>query len=160
MIRSMLQSVTIKVLDSESLQQLEALHVSENASYIQYFTPFEVTAATMQPFLDEAAKDLYCGLFVEGEVAGFLMLRGWDAGYTIPAFGVYIGSKFAGHGLARLALAYSLSESAARGASAVMLKVHPDNIIARRTYEKAGFEQTGVDERNDNLVLQKTISHS
>ena len=36
------------------------------------------------------------------------MLRGFDEGYEIPSYGVWISSKYANKGLAKLTLQYSI----------------------------------------------------
>jgi hypothetical protein len=41
------------------------------------------------------------------------------------------------------------------GISAMMLKVHPDNRFARRSYENAGFAVIDTCSRTGHLVLEK-----
>lgn len=120
--------------------------------YMRYFIPFAFDEESITARLEQAQDDLYMGLFWGADLAGFFMLRGWDDGYDVPAYGVTIDRQFAGNGLARLTLDLAKTISRLRGAKRLMLKVHPDNTVARRLYEQAGFVQTGVDPRNDNLI--------
>lgn len=120
--------------------------------YIQYFRPFDFDAETLTKLLDAARDDVYMGFFLDATIAGFFMLRGWDSGYAIPAYGVTIAQAFAGIGLATLSLDASKTLCRLRGVERLMLKVHPDNLTAKHLYEKAGFVQSGVDTRNANLV--------
>lgn len=60
--------------------------------------------------------------------------------------------RFQNLGWGRLTLDLSKTIARMRGAARLMLKVHPDNTIARTLYESAGFVQTGVDPRNQNLI--------
>ncbi len=120
--------------------------------YIQYFRPFDFDVETLVKLLEAAQDDVYMGFFVGSEQVGFFMLRGWDSGYAIPAYGVTISQSFAGIGLATLSLDASKTICRLRGVERLMLKVHPDNLTAKRLYEKAGFVQTGEDTRNANLV--------
>lgn len=125
---------------------------AQTPDYIQYFRPFDFDAETIRHFLAAARNDVYMGFFVDDELAGFFMLRGWDSGYAIPAYGVTIAQAFAGMGLATLSLDTSKSLCRLRGVQRLMLKVHPDNLTAKRLYEKAGFIQTGEDPHNANLI--------
>jgi RimJ/RimL family protein N-acetyltransferase len=38
-----------------------------------------------------------------------------------------------------------------------MLKVHPDNFVAKKIYENFGFIYQGVDERIGHLIYHKMI---
>ena len=38
-----------------------------------------------------------------------------------------------------------------------MFKVHPDNTIAKVLYERFGFQQAGIDPKNNNLIYYKDI---
>jgi ribosomal protein S18 acetylase RimI-like enzyme len=67
------------------------------------------------------------------------MLRGWDEGYSVPSFGVAVGSAYRGRGIGRGLLLYAIEYARKRGAPAVMLKVHLDNASARHLYESEGF---------------------
>lgn len=78
----------------------------------------------------------------EGEepaIVGYAMLRGWDEGYDIPAFGVCVRPDRQARGLGRLLLEHAIGVAKAAGAARMMLKVHRDNAGARRLYESAGF---------------------
>ncbi len=107
------------------------------------------------PFTDEAAaliatstgEDWYGGAFVQKsgvkcEMAGYVMLRGWDAGYDIPAFGVCVLPAYQSLGLGRLLLDWALLTARLRGSPAVRLKVYPDNQHAVALYEQRGFRFT------------------
>jgi ribosomal protein S18 acetylase RimI-like enzyme len=119
---------------------------------MQYFAPFSFDEATVTRLLSEAGRDVYMGLFWDEVLAGFFMLRGWDAGYAVPSYGVVIASRFRGLGLARLTLDVSKIICKQRGVTHIMLKVHPENTRAKSIYEHAKFTQTGMDPTNGNLV--------
>lgn len=123
------------------------------AEYMRYFTPFAFDRATVGRLLAETVRDVYLGVFCDGELAAFCMLRGWDEGYDVPSYGVIVSERFRGRGLGALTIELSKTVCRLRGARRLMLKVHPDNAAARGLYERAGFRQTGVDARNDNLVM-------
>ena len=66
--------------------------------------------------------------------------------------GVTIAQAFSNLGLAKLSLDTSKSICRMRQVHRLMLKVHPDNQRAKRLYERSGFVQSGIDERNGNLI--------
>ncbi len=80
------------------------------------------------------------------------MLRGWDAGYEIPSYGVVIDQNFAGLGIGHLTIEMSKVICKLRGAPRIMLKVHANNHAAKDLYERAGFIQSGIDVSTDNII--------
>lgn len=151
-------ALTVRPLTAEDAPALANMLQRQPQTYMQYFIPFAFDEATIAGLLERCQEDLYMGLFWENQLAGFFMLRGWDEGYTVPAYGVTIDEAFSGLGLARLTLGLSKTICRLRSASRLMLKVHPDNTVAKRLYEDAGFIQTGVDERNNNLIYHFDLS--
>ena len=86
------------------------------------------------------------------------MLRGFDDGYEIPSYGVWVSSKFSNQGLSTLTLYHSFAFCKLNGIKTLMLKVHPENKIAKDLYESQGFKITGFDENNDNFIYQKSFT--
>jgi ribosomal protein S18 acetylase RimI-like enzyme len=84
-------------------------------------------------------KDLYFAALTDHDVAGYGMLRGWDEGYSIPSFGVAVAIRYRGHGIGRRLLRYATSRARRRGATKMILKVHPENANAKHLYESEGF---------------------
>ncbi len=107
------------------------------------FHPHPFDAATAQTICCEPRKDWYAAAFVSDagatEMAGYVMLRGWDAGYEIPAFGVCVLPQFQRLGFGRLLLQHALLVARLRGAPSVRLKVYPDNTRAVAMYHAQGF---------------------
>jgi len=147
-----MKALTVRPLTAVDAPLFSAMLSAQPAEYIQYFRPFDFDVETLRHMLAVARNDVYMGFFVDDALAGFFMLRGWDAGYTIPAYGVTIAQPFAGMGLATLSLDTSKTICRLREVKRLMLKVHPDNLTAKRLYEKTGFVQTGVDSHNANLI--------
>lgn len=142
----------LRPLTGDDAPALAALLSAQPADYMQYFIPFAFDEAAIRPLLSAARADVYMGVYWQDQLAGFFMLRGWDAGYSIPAYGVTIGQAFRGMGLGRVTLETAKAISRLKGASTLMLKVHPDNAPAKHLYESAGFVQVDHDPRNGNLV--------
>ena len=97
-------------------------------------------------------------MFLNEELIGFYMLRGFDEGYETPSYGVWISSKHANKGLSTLTLYHAFAFCKLNRIKTLMLKVHPDNSTAKNLYEKLGFKQTGIDERIKHLIYHKSIS--
>lgn len=146
--------ISIVPLEPEHIPQLVALRAASPPGYDTYFTPFAFDAPTLARILAERRADRYLALLWDGQVAGLAMLRGFDAGYSVPSYGVWVAHALSGRGLARASLEHAIALCRELGCPELMLKVHPDNTRARRIYAAFGFAQTGVDPRNANLVLR------
>jgi ribosomal protein S18 acetylase RimI-like enzyme len=103
-------------------------------------------------------RDRYL-LATEGDspsIVGYAMLRGWDEGYEVPAFGVCVRPGQQGLGIGRLLLENAIGAAKDAGAKRVMLKVHRDNAGARRLYESAGFA-FAPDQETDQVAGYKEL---
>ncbi len=79
------------------------------------------------------------------------MLRGWDAGYEVPSFGVLIDEKYRGGAFMRLTLDAAKLICRLSGAQRLMAKIHPDNVSPRGA-RRLGLHQTGVEEATGNII--------
>ncbi len=149
--------LSIDPLQPANAAELSALILGDSKTYRQHFTPFPFGKASLSKHLSRARKDCYWGIRVGGKLACLFMLRGFDDGYERPSFGVYVGERFAGLGLASLALQYALSWCRARGVRSVMLKVHPENAAASHVYQRAGFVFEEVCDRTGHHVFTKVF---
>lgn len=122
---------------------LSRLLVSDSLQYRQHFVPFPTDHASLSTRLRLSRRDSYWGIWTDEVLAGFFMLRGFDEGYELPSFGVYVAHDYCGRGLASLALSYSEAWCRLNGIRGMILKVHADNRVARTVYERAGFVNTG-----------------
>lgn len=154
--------ISVQSLELHDAEPLARLLVDGPADYSRYFHPFTFEAATIRGLLARARKDVYFGIATGSDsrlsLAGFYMLRGMDEGYADPMYGVFIGHRFQGQGLARLTLAHAESWCRVNGIARLLLKVHPENKRARQLYEGWGFKLVREDASNHNLVLGKTLS--
>ncbi len=136
-------TLTIRPLNVEDAPAISRELTAARESYVQWFHPFEFDEDSIGAMIGRATHDAFFGLFYQDSLAGFFMLRGFDAGFERPSFGVFIAEKYAGAGLSKTALAFSLSWCRLLGCGAVMLKVHPAHSIAKKTYLSAGFTPIG-----------------
>jgi len=151
-------SIEIKKLSIQHATALSKALLSEKPKYLRYFTPFDFSIESITDILSKVNKDKYFGLFVNNELVGFYMLRGLDEGYKIPSYGVWISTKYSNKGLSKLTLFHSFSFCKLNNINKLMLKVHPENIIAKKLYESLGFVNTGIDDKNSNYIYHKTLA--
>ena len=145
-------SFTVSPLTAADAAALAALLQSQSADYVRFFTPFRFDEAAVSAMLAGHKSDVYSGIRWRGRLVGFFMLRGWDAGYEVPAYGVLIDEAHAGYGLTTLSLRMAKAVCKLRASARLMLKVHPANARARKLFERAGFKQTGVETATGSLV--------
>ncbi len=152
-----LLNVEIKRIDASYAKSLYILTSESDTEYLKYFTPFEISERKFAEVLSKAVRDCFFGVFVGSALAGFYMLRGFDDGYDIPAYGLFISEKFAGQGLGSLTVQHAITFCKVNKIRRLLLKVYPDNLSAKALYEGFGFKAEGVDPKNNNLVFYKDI---
>src|SRR5688500_7685005 len=97
-------------------------------AYLRFFYAFNVDDTAICEMLAATREDIYSGVFWQENLIGIFMLRGWDAGFEIPSFGVLIDEKYRGGALMRLTLDTAKLICRLRGAKKLMAKIHPDNV--------------------------------
>ena len=150
-------ALEIKRLTIKQAKELANLLQSSDKEYSKYFIPFTFDLDTISGILSKTKNDQIYGIYVENNLAGFYMLRGFDEGYSIPSYGVWISEKYANRGLSTFTLQHAISFCKLNSIKKVMLKVHPDNLAAKHIYEKYGFKQTGVDPKIHHLIYHKDL---
>lgn len=148
----------IKELKLEHIPDLVKKLSEDPPEYSLYFTAFKLSEHALSELVSKAVLDKYYGIFLGEIIAGFYMLRGLDAGYEIPSYGVWISSQFSNNGLSKLTLYHAFTFCRLNKISKLMLKVRPENTFAKKLYESLGFERTGFDEKNGNYIYHKKIS--
>ena len=105
------------------------------------FDPFPLTADEGRRIaLDTGKDDFYLALDVAGP-AGFSMLRGFDAGYAIPSFGIFVDREHQGQGIGRRLTVWTVEQARRRGCGAVRLSVYASNATALALYVSLGFRE-------------------
>lgn len=133
------------------------LLTGDSPRYRQHFEAFPDGQSEIDTALAQSDKDAFLGIFLEGELGALVMLRGLDAGFAAPAFGVYVAERHAGRGLGTLALACAEAWCKLDGRAEIMLTVHPENAAARRLYEEQGFVASGERSEIGHLVYRKRL---
>ncbi|KAA3616676.1 MAG: GNAT family N-acetyltransferase [Calditrichaeota bacterium] len=153
-------NIEIQLLEPGATPELVTMFNSADSKYSKYFIPFNFEYKSVKTMLSQAVLDKYFGFYFKGTLIGFFMLRGLDAGYQIPSYGVWINPKYQRCGLGKLSLTYCLALCNINNFPALMLKVHPENIKAIHLYINTGFEKISMDKSNQNIIMQKKIKTS
>lgn len=152
-----MKTIEIKKLDTSHSKELSTLLFQSDKNYSKYFIPFSFDLESINAILKEIKKDMFFGFFINNNLVGFHMLRGWDAGYEIPSYGVFISYKYSGLGLGKISLQHAISICHLNKTNKIMLKVHPENLIAKKLYELSGFVNLGIDSKNNHLIYFKDL---
>ncbi len=143
----------LRVEDAASVSGLLRAQPPEYAHFFYAFGPGEEELARI---LSARRRDIYSGIFWRGELAAVFMLRGWDAGYEVPSFGVLVDVKHRGRAFMRISLDVAKLICRLSGATRLMAKIHPDNVSPRGA-RRLGFVQTGVEPETGNVVYHMEL---
>jgi ribosomal-protein-alanine N-acetyltransferase len=145
----------------EHLETLSALFERNQIPQVtDMFDPFPLDAAQARKIALGAGEDAFY-IAVRGELpVGFSMLRGFDEGYEIPSFGIFVDYDCHGRGIGRELTAWTVEQARGRGCPAVRLTVYATNVAARGLYESLGFverERESVDRkgRPDEKIVMR-----
>lgn len=116
----------------------------------EYFHPHPLTYDTAKMIAAYEGDDLYFLQIKDNKITGYGMLRGWDAGYSIPSLGIVIHPHFRNQDLGREFMEFLHNQAKAKGTAKVRLKVYFGNAGACRFYENLGYSFT--DEENGQLI--------
>ena len=134
------------------------LLTADPPEYRKHFEPFSGDVGELAGRLRDADEDRYWGVFAKkGELIALVMLRGLDAGFDAPAFGLYVAEHHKRSGIGTLALAFAETWCRLNGRTEIMLTVHPENTVARRIYERHGFGATGERSELGHVIYRKRL---
>ncbi len=124
--------------------------------YIRFFYAFGADEAAIGEMLAATEKDIYSGVFWQENLIGIFMLRGWDAGFEVPAFGVLIDEKYRGGAIMRLTLDTAKLICRLSDTKKLMAKIHPENVSPRGA-RRLGLHQTGTEESTGNIIYHMEL---
>ena len=76
-----------------------------------------------------------------GRVVAFSMLRGFDQGYEVPSFGIFVDQEYHGLGIGRQLTMWTIEQARLRGCPAIRLSVYSANTAAETLYRSIGFSE-------------------
>ncbi len=141
----------IRPLGAEDAAAVSGLLRAQPPGYVRFFYAFGFGEEEIARILAGRRRDIYSGIFWRGELAAFFMLRGWDAGYEVPSFGVLVDVRHRGRAFMRIALDVSKLICRLSGAPRLMAKIHPDNVSPRGA-RRLGLVQTGFEAETGNVI--------
>jgi RimJ/RimL family protein N-acetyltransferase len=147
---------TLRALRVEDAPAVSGLLRAQPPQYARFFYAFGSGEEEIARLLAARERDVYSGIFWRGELAAVFMLRGWDAGYEVPSFGVLVDVKHRGRAFMRISLDVAKLICRLSGAKRLMAKIHPDNVSPRGA-RRLGFVQTGVEAETGNVVYHMEL---
>jgi len=148
---SLNKSLSIRPLEATDAAAISAFVRSQSPEYLRFFYAFDSDESAIAEMLSASKMDVYSGVFWQANLAGVFMLRGWDAGYEVPSFGVLIAQEYRGGAFMRLTLDAAKLICRLSGTKRLLAKIHPENVSPRGA-RRLGFYQTGVEESTGNIV--------
>lgn len=145
------KTFVIRPLESADAAAVSDFMRAQPPEYARFFYAFGSDAAAIAKILAASDADVYSGVFWQEKLAGIFMLRGWDAGYEVPSFGVLIDEKHRGGAFMRLTLDAAKLICRLSGAKQLMAKIHPDNVSPRGA-SRLGLRQTGLEAATGNII--------
>lgn len=142
---------SIRPLEPDDAAAVSVFMRSQSSKYLRFFYAFGADESEIAGILSAAGKDIYSGVFWQNNLVGVFMLRGWDAGFDVPSFGVLIDENYRGGAFMRLTLDAAKLICRLSGAKRLMAKIHPDNVSPRGA-RRLGLQQTGVEESTGNII--------
>lgn len=153
----------IKLVKTEDFEDLAVLFENNNVEPItRFFTPFALTRETAHEIACEYHRDKYYLGIVEEKVIGLSMLRGWDEGYTVPSFGMFIDLHQHRHGYGKQLLDLTIEAARQLGCQKIRLSVLKANHLAYRIYKSRGFKEIDRskfhDSADEKLIMIKDLN--
>ena len=145
-------SLTIRQLETNDAGIIANFMNLQSSEYLRFFYAFGSDESAIFEMLSAAKKDVYSGVFWQNKLVGVFFLRGWDAGYEKPSFGVLIDEKHRGRTLLQLTVDAGKVICKLSGINQYMVKIHPDNVPLANV-GRMGFYQTGVEESTGNVIF-------
>lgn len=150
------KSFLIRPLEPKDADLIVDFMQARPPEHIRYFYAFGADKSAIAEILSKSELDVYLGIFWQNELIGIFMLRGWDAGYDIPSYGVLINEKYRGKYLFDLTIDAAKLICKLSGAKQLMVKMHSDRISPRGA-KRLGLYKVADEESTGNIVYYTDI---
>src|SRR5215213_6501534 len=135
-------NLIFREIQSSDRALLETFFVQNDVPQVtETFTAFPLNAEITHFITEQPHKDKYYLLLLDGQPVGFSMLRGFDEGYSVPSFGIFIDHRFQGRGFGKKLLQVTVEEARQMGCEKVRLSVFGRNAAGLRIYKAFGFRE-------------------
>ena len=147
----------IKLIQPEDFENLVAFFEDNNVESItRFFIPFTLSRETARKIALEDHLDQYFLGYVESRIIGFSMLRGWEEGYSVPSFGMFIDRHQQHLGYGKQLLDLTIEAAKKLECKKIRLSVSAGNYPAYKIYKSRGFEEIDRSKAR-NLLDEKII---
>jgi RimJ/RimL family protein N-acetyltransferase len=153
---------TIRILDTRDFEALSQFFSKNDIHEVtKHFHPFPLNEESALRITNTVHLDRYYGAFLESQLIGFCMLRGWDEGFQTPSFGILVDVDYRNHGLGGRLLDFALREAFRLRCPSVRLSVFTGNAVAIRLYQSKGFREITrqpckiARDEGDKLIMEK-----
>lgn len=140
--------VSIEPLTEKNWRDALALSVRDDQANLVAGNAYSLAQSRFHPDWTPA------GIFAGDAMVGFTM---WDRESSKPRCWIIrfmIGSQYQGHGYGKAGLRALIDRfHADPSCREIMLSVAPQNVVATKLYESAGFERTGAMRENGEVVM-------
>ncbi len=152
----------IKLVGKADFEDLAALFENNNVeSVTRFFTPFTLTRETAQEIAQGEHRDRYYLGLADDRIIGFSMLRGWDEGYDVPSFGMFIDRQHQARGYGQQLLDLTIAAARQLGCEHIRLSVSTGNRPAYHLYQSRGFKEITrsamPDAKDEKIIMIKDL---
>ncbi|HEY6802742.1 MAG TPA: GNAT family N-acetyltransferase [Pyrinomonadaceae bacterium] len=148
--------ILIRPLNVEDAGIVSVMLLAQRTEYARFFYAFEFSEEHIAQILSRRIKDVYSGLFWQGELVGIFMLRGWDDGYEVPSFGVFVDEKYRGGAFMKISLELAKLICRLSGCRRLRATIHPDNVSSRGAI-RLGFVESGGTTEAGNIIYHMDL---
>lgn len=135
-------TLTIRPVRDTDYEALSGLFEENNIpEVVRHFNPFPLTRQTAYKIANTSQLDRYYVALWNGRIVGLCMLRGWDDGFEIPSFGIFVDYRYHGLGVGRQMTEFGIAETQRLDCHAVRLSVYASNTRAVNLYISLGFKE-------------------
>ena len=147
----MLKSEVLRDIDAT---ELESVLREDKTNLRQYFTAFRSKGSLLKNVM-MSKSDVYKKILKNNNIGGFFCLRGIDEGFDDMMFGVYICDSFRRQGLGTFALQCAIEICSSQGWN-LKLKVHKENYVAIKIYQRHQFKPEKICPASGQLVMRRS----
>lgn len=146
-------AATIRQVQSKDYEVLARFFEENNRLEItRHFHPFPLTLQTAYQIACNSHLDRYYIAIWNKHIVGLCMFRGWDEGFEIPSFGIFVDYRYHGRGLGRQMTEFAIEEARRLGCHSIRLSVYASNMSAMHLYISLGFNEIN---REPVFLLEK-----
>jgi len=156
--------LAIEPVQARHVQALVELFEGNRISVVSdSFDPFPLTADEAERIALQPRRDAYFVAGLQGGLVAMSMLRGFDEGFEVPSFGIFVDHRHHGQGIGRRLTAWTVDEARRRGYPSVRLSVYASNAGALHLYRSLGFGEqerelvTRAGGEDEKILMTKSL---